>query len=172
MSQSEKTRHSPHATMGSHHPASESRVAVVTMASFEIASIGLGYRALDLLTRMNSVQIIEASVVAGGRFLILAEGEAHEFELLSIELRAALEGSGENTRGAVLDHEILSLRDRTLLESIYSLSQSPLAEALIVIECETVSALLASLQLMQANHQIQIIESKFIAVRRWAVTLF
>lgn len=127
------------------------------LASFEIGSVVLGYRALDALTRKNGVRVLEASVAGGGRFLIIAQGEETTLRLAMSEMRESADGVGSQ---AVVDFELITDVHRSVPEALYALAQEPLEEALIVVECETVSGLLASAQALVHSHKMKAIELK------------
>lgn len=127
------------------------------LASIEIGSVVLGYRALDALTRQNGVRVLEASVAGEGRLLIIAQGEETTLRLALNEMRESADGVGSQ---AVVDFELIADVDRSVPEALYALAQVPLEEALIVVECETVSGLLASAQALVHSHGMKAIELK------------
>lgn len=59
------------------------------LALLEIASIAVGYRALDLLVKESPVRVVEANLVEPGKFLILFGGGVAEVEAAMRVGRAA-----------------------------------------------------------------------------------
>lgn len=131
-----------------------------SILSLDLASrtpIAFGYRALELLTRRDDVRILEASPAGGGTFLILAAGEERTLQELMIEFRRTLDGASPDL---VNDHELLGGASTLLLEALYSLTGEALDESLVVIECQTISALLSISNLLIEAHALKPIEIK------------
>jgi hypothetical protein len=125
-----------------------------SIASFEFSSAGAGYRALDIITRRDEVQIIEASLHRAKHFLILAQGPADLLKQLRGDVLVVLEAEGQS----LVDFEMIQTPHASLLSSAYALAGAPLAEALLVLETETVSALLSASQRLLASHNLNAIE--------------
>lgn len=128
-----------------------------SFASFEISSIALGYRALDVITRVSGVEVLEASPVGGGRFLVFCSGDIGILREASDKLRVAL---GAVAGEALADFALVERHGKTISEALFSLSQVQLGECLIVVECKSISGLLASAESICSFEGIEIIELK------------
>jgi hypothetical protein len=130
-----------------------------SLLSLEIASVASGYKALQLATRgapADGVRIIDASL-ACNRFLILATGESEALKTVVDQVKTGLEASKHDQ---LLDVEIVEKASEKILEALHSLAQTPLQEALIVAECESVSALTSVAQELISGHGLEVIELK------------
>jgi hypothetical protein len=150
-------------------PKSDSSHVETSLASFEVASVVLGYRALSVLTQIEGLNILEASVFGGGHFLIMAQGREERLHLAAAKMRSALEGSNV---GAWIDHEVVQTIGDKLAKAVYSLLQTPLSEALVIIECETISGLLAASHTLMAEHKLKPIEIKISRTKRGGYGFF
>ncbi len=130
------------------------------IACIEVSSTALGYRILDQVSKFNGVRIIEASPIGGGNFWILAAGDRSTFASFQNLIKASIETVGKKIVALMVDYEILELKDGLILEALYSLSAERLQEALLIVECDSVSGLLSSVQAIQEQHQLKLIEIK------------
>lgn len=125
-----------------------------SLLCIEISSIAFGYQALDAVTRSQNVRVLEASVL-GSRFMILAIGEASEMKDAADRVRERIDG-GDAT--LLVDLEIIERCAPEVTEAFYALSQVELAEGLVVVECATVSGILAAAQTLVQGHSLKAIE--------------
>jgi microcompartment protein CcmL/EutN len=137
-----------------------------SVACFEISSVVLGYRALHVVTQASGVRVLEASVAGQGRFVIIAQGPAETLRALQGKVREATDGA------SLIDTEVVEKVEPTVLEALYSLTQVSLESALAIIECETVSGLLASAQILVHGHRLKPIEIKIHRARAGGYAFF
>lgn len=123
----------------------------------DLRSVAAGYRVLDVLTRFESVRILEASPIGVGRFIIISQGEREKLEDRQRTLHSLIEGFVESP---LVDQDLLHDVHESLLEGLYSLAQVSLEESLIVMECETVSGLLSIGHELTRAHELKPIELK------------
>jgi hypothetical protein len=122
----------------------------------EIASIALGYRALKTMTDTAEAQtwrILDASAV-GARFMILALGETKALQDATQKARASLDGA----LGMLVDTAMIRNLSPQVADAIFALSQVALEEALVVVECATVSGCLEAAQTLVNEHGLKAIE--------------
>ena len=127
-----------------------------SLLCLEIKSLGMGYRALSLVTQESAVRVLEAAP-AGDRFLILLLGASQKLHEVLKNTRQALDGPGAVE---ILDSEVVEKIDPAVLEGIYSLTQNELGESLVVAECGTVSSLLSVAQALTTDGGLKLIELK------------
>lgn len=113
----------------------------------EALSIVDGYRLLNALPSTETLSVIDAEPIGSGRFLIVLRGRSKEFGAI---LKIAKD------YGAA--HELIEKIDQSVLDAVYSLAPSTLDESLIVIETETVGALLSLAQTLSTQHAVRAIE--------------
>ena len=111
----------------------------------EASSIVSGYRILNALP--STISVLDAEPTGGGRFLILLRGESAE--LHNIEKIAKDFGVG---------HELIAKIEQPVLDAVYSLASSALDESLIIIETETVGAMLSLAQTLATQHHVRAVE--------------
>lgn len=114
--------------------------ADTALASFEIDSITLGYRALSLATADLKIRVLEAAAVREARFLLLIEGPVDTVINASGDIRRLCETFADDS---LADFEIIENPHPRLLPALYSLEQTDMAESLIVMETDSVSGLLS-----------------------------
>ena len=124
----------------------------------ELSSLPAGYRTLEILTRDSTLHVLEASPAGAGRFMVLYEGNKESAKSFQHLLHSQL-----NVRGAgseIIDHEVCPSHSAQIIEAVYSLAQVPLEESLIVLECDTISALLSASHVLLENYDLKPIEIK------------
>lgn len=131
-----------------------------TLLVLETRSITSGYRALDAITQNSRIRILEASPAGDRNFLILATGNDSAIKAAYDNAHEKLDGSGTQE---LIDHEIIPNIDQKVLDATYSLSSAQLSEALIVVDCDTVSGCLAIASSLIHSHKLEGIE---IRIRR------
>lgn len=120
----------------------------------ETATLNTGLVAHEEIARFGDVKILEASTIGEGRFMILASGP-------EVALEAGLKAAREKLVGTqVVDQELIANVDRSILESIHSLSQQRLDGALVSIETETVAGAISLAQALVRHHGLAPIEVK------------
>lgn len=129
----------------------------MALASFDFSSIAFGYKALDVVTRANGASVLEASPSGNGRFLIICSGPSDALQAVVNQLRSEFDGAMPEV---LVDHALVSGGVEPMKEAIYSLAQVALDDSLVVVECETVSGLLAVAEHMLEIHQMKAIELK------------
>ncbi len=129
----------------------------LSLGVFDVGSIALGYQALGAVTQDATLQVLEASIVAPDRFLILLQGRIEKIRAAQAELGRVCE---THSRDGLIDHEIVTDPATNLLSAFYSLSQQQLQEALLVVETDSVAGLVASAQTLLANHELSVLELK------------
>lgn len=127
------------------------------LAAFEVSSVALGYRALDVISRADQIRILEASPISGGRFFILCSGPAAALQSTIDAVRSAF---GTKASEVLIDSVVVEKQAGAIGESLFSLAQVELGESLIVVECKTISGLLASAEAMLSFEGIDPIEMK------------
>lgn len=128
-----------------------------SLAAFEIGSLALGYLVLNGIAQISGVRIVEGSVLAAGRFLVLVEGNAEALKATQQEVRRLCEVSRDDV---LIDQEMIINPHQDLLPALYSLTQAELSGVLVVVETETVAALLSVAQILARGHGLKIIELK------------
>ena len=137
-----------------------SKIANQTIACFEVSSVALGYRILDQLSKLPNISILEASLAGGGIFWILASSPNPRLDDFQAIVKTSLEGIGDQSKAQVVDHETIETSDQNLLEALYSLSAQKLEESLLIIESDSLSAVLAAVHFATKQHQLTTIEIK------------
>lgn len=127
-----------------------------SLLAIDIASVAFGYQALNTICQEPSTRVIEASVVGNGRFFILAQNERLKLEHSFQQVRAKLDGVQADQ---ILDHDVIDLPE-SVLNAMYSLAQTSLSEALLVVECQSASGLIAVSNKLIHSHHLQPIEIK------------
>ena len=131
-----------------------------TIASVEVSSIVFGYRIMDQLSKLENISILEASPAGGGSFWILVSGKKSSSDDLQAIVKTSLDGIGDQAKAHVLDHETIETSDHSLLEALYSLSAQKLEESLLMIESDSISAVLAAVQFAVRQRPLKMIEIK------------
>lgn len=131
-----------------------------TIACIEVSSVAFGYRILDYLSKFQNISILEASPAGGGTFWILVSGKKSNFENLHVIVKASLDGIGDQASAHVLDHETIETSGQDLLEALYSLSSQRLEESLLIIESDSMSAVLAAAHFATTQYLLKMIEIK------------
>jgi microcompartment protein CcmL/EutN len=116
-----------------------------------------GYVALDILCREESIRILEASVAGAGHFVILAQGAKVKLREAAAVVHTRFDGSHPER---LVDSEVITGPSQDLLDSVYALNEVHLEETLVVVSCETVSALMSV-----AAEAIQAADLKLIETR-------
>ncbi len=129
----------------------------LSLGVFEVGSIALGYQALAAVTKDAAIQVLEASTVAPNRFLILLHAPHENIKAAENELRHSCEAPRKD---GLVDHEVVASVHADLLPAFYSLSQQQLQDALVVVETDSVSGLVASAQTLLTSHSLTVIELK------------
>lgn len=122
-----------------------------SLMCLEFASVAAGYSALGALTKDESLRILDASPGGKGRFVVIVMGAPQALAEGHERAKAALEGAAIEL---LVDHVIFESFDSRALEAVFSLAQAELGEALVVVETETVSGLLALTQRLVSNHEL------------------
>ena len=122
----------------------------------EIKSIAIGYRVLQLVSKDNDVRVLEASP-AGDRFILLITGAPETLELRAREAKESLDA---NDKRIWIDQELITDCAPEIVEAFYHLPQVEAGEALIIVETETVSGLLASADSLVRGYGLKVIEIK------------
>lgn len=126
------------------------------LACVEVNSIAFGYSVLAKIAGVPGVRILEGSP-AGARFVILALSERDDLKRTLSDARAALDGPDASMW---LDTEICE--GGVVAEGLYALPVAPLSEALVVVEAESVSGLIASADTLVHGHGLSLIELKIL----------
>ena len=132
--------------------------AAQAIACVEFESIAIGYAGLAQIAELD-VEIAEASVVGGARFMIVLRGEsATLIEAVRVAQKAA--SGGADVGGVSIETEILSVEALGFHDAMYSLAPQKLDETLVVCEASSMSALFsAATALLGADH-VRAIEAK------------
>jgi hypothetical protein len=127
--------------------------ATTSFACLEMRSSARGYLILNTLTRGEGVQVLEATPVDAGRFMILVEGDQAQLAKVIDEIQR---------RGSqlLIDLAFITNPHAGLKSSIYSLETHPLEEALLVVETETASRAIAIAHTLMSEHDVRTIELK------------
>lgn len=127
------------------------------LAVIEISSPALGYRALDLFTQNSEFEILEASAHGSKVFTLLARGEKSQLETALRKVSTNIASTGSSSvRDAIVIDDIAP----ELIETYFSLHTVEMAEALLIVECETLSGLFQSSALAVKNHDLKSIEMR------------
>jgi len=119
----------------------------------ETATLISGYRVLDILTREN-FHVLDASPCGDRRFLVFVSGEESRLKTALERLRV-LEGMAADE---IIDFALIAPIDRSVLESVFSLTKQKLEESLLIVEAATVSACLDVAQMSAKDHGLHPIE--------------
>ena len=126
---------------------------------FEVGSIGVGYACLANVSAEQKVEILEASIVGGARFMALLRGDARAIgDALKAAQKLALadsDGVAPTWESFALDHEPAGL-----LDAIYSLSDQALDESLVVCEASSMSAMLSAAPAFLGDAALRALEVK------------
>lgn len=125
------------------------------VAVIEVSSPALGYRALDLVTQDSGLEVLEASAHGAKVFTLLVRGLKSQLETVVRKTSSSIGSTGSAT---LRDSVVIEEAHPELIETYFSLHTTEMAEALLVVECETLSGLFQSAQRAIANHKLKSIE--------------
>lgn len=113
------------------------------LACLEIGSPALGYACLATVAKREEIDVVEASIVGGARFMILLRGPAQALSEAAHEAQRSAtvgaDGGAPSWESYVADAEPAGF-----LDAYYSLSDQALGESLVVCEASSMGALLAA----------------------------
>jgi microcompartment protein CcmL/EutN len=127
-----------------------------SLVCIEFGSIALGYRALKAMTDTADTKtwrVLDASPT-GARFMILALGETQALHDAVQKARASLDGAID----MLVDTAFIKNPSTAVTDAIFALSQVSLDEALVIVECSTVSGCLQAAQTLVKGHGLKPIE--------------
>ncbi len=118
----------------------------------ELSSIAQGYLVLNECLKASPVQIIEASALTPGKFMVFLKGSLKDIEK-SQEVALRL------TVDHILDSTILPNLDPNILEALYGLSKvEAQKDGVVVLETSGLSSMLLGLHQAKAQKAISVIE--------------
>ncbi len=127
----------------------------VAIAVIEVSSLALGYRALDLVTQDSGLEILEATPHGPKIFTLLVRGAKSQLETVVRKTSSSISSTGSST---LRDSIIIDAINPQIIETYFSLHTTEMAEALLVVECETLSGLFLAAQNAITHHKLTSIE--------------
>jgi hypothetical protein len=125
-----------------------------SLLCIEIGSIAYGYQVLNVATSNSKARVLEASPV-GTKFLILMQGNETVLHDVYQRVHEMFDGIEPDQR---VDAELVRAIDPRVKEALFALAQTPIHEALVIVETSTVSACLSAAQALVAGHGLVPIE--------------
>lgn len=126
-----------------------------SVAVIEISSPALGYRALDLISQDSGLEILEAATHGPKVFNLLIRGSKSQLETVVRKTSSNITSTGDSSlRDSIVIDEI----NPQIIETYFSLHTTEMAEALLVVECETLSGLFQAAQSAVTHHKLTCIE--------------
>ena len=129
-----------------------------SFACIEIGSVAVGYAALAKACG-QPIEVIEASVVGGARFMILLRAEEAALNEAVLAARDAAIRGGDGDAPSC-ESEVLPREPDGLVDALYSLASQGLAESLAVCETGSMSAMLTVAGAMLGSAGVRAIEIK------------
>lgn len=126
-----------------------------SVAVIEVSSPALGFRALDLVTQDPGLEILEATTHGPKVFTILIRGEKSQLETVVRKTSASISSTGDSS---LRDSIIVAAINPQIIETYFSLHTVEMAEALLIVECETLSGLFQAAQSVTTHHHLASIE--------------
>lgn len=127
----------------------------VAIAIIEVSSPALGYRALDLVTQEPGLEILEAAVHGPKIFTLIVRGKKSQLETVVRKTSSSLSSTGDSS---MRDSIVIDQINPQIIETYFSLHTTEMTEALLVVECATLSALFQAAQNAVAHHKLTCIE--------------
>lgn len=131
-----------------------------SLICIETISITSGFLALDYVTKVENLNLIEASPVANGRFLILAQMPLSDSTETSFDFSQVREVLNTDQPDSLVDHLHIPEMNLRLLPTLFSLSQCSNLQSLIVLETESVCGLIEATHLILENPRFTPFEVK------------
>lgn len=125
------------------------------VAVIEVSSPALGYRALDLFTQDQEFEMLEATAHGPKVFTLIARGEKSRLETTVRKISSSVASTGSSS---VRDSIVINDIAPEIIETYFSLHTVEMAEALLVVECETLSGLFQSAAQAMKNYNLKAIE--------------
>ncbi len=125
------------------------------IAVIEVSSPALGYRALDLVTQESGLEILEATAHGPKVFTLLVRGAKSQLETVVRKTSSSISSTGDST---LRDSIIIDAINPQIIETYFSLHTTEMTEALLVVECETLSGLFQAAQNAVTHHKLTAIE--------------
>jgi microcompartment protein CcmL/EutN len=118
----------------------------------EFSSIAQGYSVLDQCLKSATVEILEASFLTPGKFLIFLKGPLAEVE-------RAYQKAHELFKESIIDFAIIPVLDKRLVDALYGLSKvEAKKQGIVVVETSTLSSMLLGLYVVTTKKSIELIE--------------
>jgi microcompartment protein CcmL/EutN len=118
----------------------------------ELSTIAQGYLVLDQCLKAGAVQVVEASAISPGKFLIFLKGRPEEID-------KAYQAANAAAKGYILDFAVLPALQDELLQAPYGLSKvEATRDGVVVVETSGLSAMLLGLNAMLSQRPVSLIE--------------
>jgi len=125
-----------------------------SLLCLEIASIAYGYQVLNVATSHCKTRVLDASPV-GAKFLILMQGNEPPLREILKRVQESFDGIEPQLR---VDAELIDMIDPRVCEATFALAQTPIEEALVIIETSSICACLSAAQTLVVDHGLIPIE--------------
>lgn len=155
MRQCKNSGRSPRAEGCGGHVQTLNSAVSEAIAVIEVSSLALGFRALDLVTQEQGLEILEAAAHGPKIFTLLVRGDKSQLETAVRKVSSSISSTGDST---LRDSIVIDQLNPQIIETYFSLHTTEMTEALLVVECETLSGLFQAAQVATSDHKLTSIE--------------
>ncbi len=121
------------------------------IAMTEFTTVATGVSAADMMVKTAEIELLEASVVCPGKYIILIAGELSA-------VKAAVDSSTKMYADKLIDSYVLGNPDEAIFPAIYGAAEIENPRALGVFETYSAASILAAADAAAKTADIQLIE--------------
>ena len=117
----------------------------------ELTTVSTGFKAADDMSKAADVEILQAEVTCPGKFVVLIAGDLSA-------VRASVDSVKGRYGDKVIDHFVLGNPHYSIFPAIYGTNQVEKVEALGILECYDVAALIVAADLAAKTAIVDLLE--------------